>query len=309
MSTQSPYGRTNAAFPSLPRGDVLGTYETYPEAQRVVAKLAESDFPVKQVAIVGNDLKTVERVTGKLTYGRAAIAGALSGLWLGIFFGIVLTLFSRGASGGTIIAAAIIGAAFGMLYGVVSFSITKRQRDFTSVHQVLATNYQIVVDPQLIGQAQQILGAASSGWSPQQPQPTQHTQPWSPPPGQGPDQRQNRDQRQNPQQRQDPQQPNPQQRPYQNPQQPPAQQQSAPQQQRPPQPPRERPTYSGPQYGAPASEGERRPEPRHDQPPYGQRTERPQYGENAPGTAPQPKSDVSDDRRGTDERGRTDETE
>ncbi|QQD76968.1 hypothetical protein I8920_04205 [Curtobacterium sp. YC1] len=158
MSNQSPFaGRTAQAFPTLPKGDVLGTYDTYPDAQRVVAKLAEADFPVNQLSIVGNDLKTVERVTGKMTYGRAAIAGALSGLWLGFFFGIVLTLFSPQA-GGLFFAAAIIGAAFGMLYGIVSFAITKRQRDFTSVHQVLATTYQIVVNPQLTGQAQRILG-------------------------------------------------------------------------------------------------------------------------------------------------------
>ncbi len=173
MSNQSPFaGRTAQAFPTLPRGDVLGTYESYPDAQRVVAKLAEADFPVAKISIVGNDLKTVERVTGKMTYGRAAIAGALSGLWLGIFFGIVLTLFSPSA-GGLILAAAIIGAAFGMLYGIVSFAITKRQRDFTSVHQVLATNYQIVVDPQLTGQARQILGKAgiapATHWNPGTP--------------------------------------------------------------------------------------------------------------------------------------------
>ncbi|WP_144710740.1 general stress protein [Curtobacterium pusillum] len=173
MSNQSPFaGRTAQAFPTLPRGDVLGTYDSYPDAQRVVAKLAEADFPVNQLSILGNDLKTVERVTGKMTYGRAAIAGALSGLWLGIFFGIVLTLFSPSA-GGLILAAAIIGAAFGMLYGIVSFAITKRQRDFTSVHQVLATNYQIVVDPQLVGQARRILGEAgiapTTHWNPGTP--------------------------------------------------------------------------------------------------------------------------------------------
>lgn len=162
VSTQSPFGgRTAQAFPTLPRGDVLGTYDSYPEAQRVVAKLAEADFPVAKLAIVGNDLKTVERVTGKMTYGRAALAGALSGLWLGFFFGIVLTLFSPSA-GGLFAAAAVIGAGFGMLYGIVSFAITKRQRDFTSVHQVLATNYQIVVEPQLSGQAQRILGQAGA---------------------------------------------------------------------------------------------------------------------------------------------------
>lgn len=196
VSNQSPFaGRTAQAFPTLPKGDVLGTYDSYPDAQRVVAKLAEADFPVNQLSIVGNDLKTVERVTGKMTYGRAAIAGALSGLWLGIFFGIVLTLFSP-SSGGLILAAAIIGAAFGMLYGIVSFAITKRQRDFTSVHQVLATNYQIVVNPQLTGQAQRILGehgaTPSTHWNedprqsgPGTPAPGQ--QPWRPaPPQQSP---------------------------------------------------------------------------------------------------------------------------
>ncbi|TDN46360.1 hypothetical protein EDF64_101223 [Curtobacterium flaccumfaciens] len=199
VSNQSPFaGRTAQAFPTLPKGDVLGTYDSYPDAQRVVAKLAEADFPVNQLSIVGNDLKTVERVTGKMTYGRAAIAGALSGLWLGIFFGIVLTLFSPSA-GGLILAAAIIGAAFGMLYGIVSFAITKRQRDFTSVHQVLATNYQIVVAPQLTGQARRILGEAGvapqTHWNPGTPgapgapgagfqgQPPQ--QPWRPGPQNG----------------------------------------------------------------------------------------------------------------------------
>ncbi|MCJ1713187.1 general stress protein [Curtobacterium sp. VKM Ac-2922] len=192
MSTQSPFrGRTAQVFPTLPRGDVLGTFDSYTDAQAVVAKLAESDFPVNKLSIVGNDLKTVERVTGKMTYGRAAIAGALSGLWLGIFFGIVLTLFSPTA-GGLIIAAAIIGAAFGMLYGIVSFAITKRQRDFTSVHQVLATNYQIIVDPQLVGQAQRILGQSGAtphaAWNPgQQQAPFQgqqpQQQPWRPGPG------------------------------------------------------------------------------------------------------------------------------
>jgi len=196
VSNQSPFaGRTAQAFPTLPRGDVLGTYDSYPDAQRVVAKLAEADFPVAKIAIVGNDLKTVERVTGKMTYGRAAIAGALSGLWLGFFLGIVLTLFSPSA-GGLIFAAAIIGAAFGMLYGIVSFAITKRQRDFTSVHQVLATNYQIVVDPQLTGQAQRILGQhgatpsthwneAPSGQQGNQSRPLQGQQPWRPGPPQG----------------------------------------------------------------------------------------------------------------------------
>src|SRR5690606_2961718 len=67
VSSQSLFSRRGQAFPSLPRGEVLGTYDTYLEAQSVVDRLSKAEFPVKQLAIVGNDLKTVERVTGKLT--------------------------------------------------------------------------------------------------------------------------------------------------------------------------------------------------------------------------------------------------
>lgn len=158
MSSQGPLGRRGPQYPTLPRGDVLGTYDTYPEAQAVVAKLAQHAFPVAHVSIVGNDLKTVERVTGALTYGRVALAGALSGFWLGVFLGIVVTLFSGTTSAlGLIGAAAVIGAGFGMLYGVASFGITRRRRDFTSTHQVLATNYQVIVESQFAVRAQELL--------------------------------------------------------------------------------------------------------------------------------------------------------
>ena len=95
MSNQSLFSRRSPALPpALPRGEVLATYSTYAAAQGAVDTLAKADFPVKQVAIVGSDLKSVERVTGKLTYGRVALAGAASGAWLGIFFGILFFLFS-----------------------------------------------------------------------------------------------------------------------------------------------------------------------------------------------------------------------
>jgi hypothetical protein len=68
VSNQSPFRRRGQVFPTLPRGDILGTYDTYGDAQAVVDRLAKAEFPVKQVSIVGSDLKSVERVTGKLTY-------------------------------------------------------------------------------------------------------------------------------------------------------------------------------------------------------------------------------------------------
>jgi hypothetical protein len=142
----------------LPRGEVLATYSTYADAQSAVDTLAKADFPVKQLAIVGNDLKSVERVTGKLTYGRVALAGAASGAWLGIFFGILFFLFSpTGSSLPFVFAALIMGAGFGMLLGIASYAINRRRRDFTSTMQVIATNYQIIVDAPLVNRARNLL--------------------------------------------------------------------------------------------------------------------------------------------------------
>nr|HPM51335.1 hypothetical protein [Rhodoglobus sp.] len=64
MSNPSTLGRRGVPAPSLPKGDVLGTYDTYPEASSVVDRLSKAEFDVKQLSIIGNDLKTVERVTG-----------------------------------------------------------------------------------------------------------------------------------------------------------------------------------------------------------------------------------------------------
>lgn len=159
MTNQSPFGRRGPIQPSLPKGDVLGTYDTYPDAQSVVDRLSKADFEVARLSIVGNDLKTVERVTGRLTYGRAALAGAASGAWLGLFFGLILTIFTPPTTQtfGFVIAALLIGAGFGAIFGVVGYAINRRRHDFTSTHQVLASNYQVIIDPELTAKAQEVL--------------------------------------------------------------------------------------------------------------------------------------------------------
>ncbi len=153
------FARRGLALPSVPKGDVLGTYDTYLEAQSVVDRLSKADFEVAKLSIVGNDLKTVERVTGKQTYGKAALAGAASGAWLGLFLGLVFTLFTPPSAQtfGIVGAALLIGAGFGMIFSIVTYTIGRRRRDFTSTHQVLASNYQIIIDPELTAKAQQAL--------------------------------------------------------------------------------------------------------------------------------------------------------
>lgn len=182
MSTQSPFGRRGpATIPSVPRGEVVGTFETYIGAQEAVDVIARADFPVNKLSIVGSDLKTVERVTGKLTWGRVALAGAASGAWLGIFFGLLLVLFSPATSFAFIVAAVLLGAGFGMLFGIVSYAINRRRRDFTSMTQVLASSYQVIVDPDLANRARNLIApdapsgypAPGGGFAPPAPHPSE----------------------------------------------------------------------------------------------------------------------------------------
>jgi hypothetical protein len=187
MSTPGPLnGRGRILFPTLPRGEVVANFESYPEAQQAVDVLARADFPVDKVSIVGSDLKSVERVTGKLTWGRVALAGAASGAWLGIFFGLLLIIFSPTVSLAFVLAALLIGAGFGMLFGVVSYAINRRRRDYTSVMQVIATSYSVLVDSELGNRAHNLLhngGADQPVWAhPSDPPVAQPQHPSDPPP-------------------------------------------------------------------------------------------------------------------------------
>lgn len=163
MSNQNPLGgRGRGLLPTLPRGEIVATFETYPEAQQAVDVLARADFPVNQISIVGSDLKSVERVTGKLSWGRVAVAGAAAGAWLGIFFGLLLVIFSPATSLAFVLAAVLIGAGFGMLFGIVSYAINRRRRDFTSVAQVIATSYSVIVSGELVNRARNLVSAHGS---------------------------------------------------------------------------------------------------------------------------------------------------
>jgi hypothetical protein len=156
MSTPGTFGR-NSAEQRVPTGDVLGTYETYAEAQAVVDRLAKADFTVADLSIIGNDLKTVERVTRKLSWNRAALEGALSGAWFGLFIGLLLTLFEPTVSWTIFAAALLIGAVFGMFFRLASYAIARRNRDFDSRTQVLASNYQVLVAGEHLAKAQAAL--------------------------------------------------------------------------------------------------------------------------------------------------------
>lgn len=129
--------------PGLPTGQVVGTYETYDRAQRAVDYLADQKFAVEQLAIVGTDLRQVERVTGRMTWGKAAMSGIATGAWIGLFVGLLLGLFTEEGWGRIILFSTIWGAVFMLIFGLVGYALTGGRRDFTSRSVTIAGKYEI----------------------------------------------------------------------------------------------------------------------------------------------------------------------
>jgi hypothetical protein len=154
-------GAGQMRIPTPPRGDTIARYATYLEAQRAVDYLSDQAFPVQFVTIVGTGLRMVERVTGRLTYPKVVGASALSGAWLGLFFGLVFSLFGNG-SNGILLPAILFGAGFGILWGVITYSLTGGRRDFTSQSQVVASEYEVLCLPDQAGRARELLGRLQS---------------------------------------------------------------------------------------------------------------------------------------------------
>lgn len=139
---------------------LLASYTDYASAQRAVDHLSDEKFPVEHTAIVGNDLRLVEQITGRLTLARAALAGLASGAWFGLFIGLLLGIFATDGVGGwvgALLTGLIVGALWGALFGLLAHSLTGGRRDFTSASALVAKRYDVVVTASEAARAQQIL--------------------------------------------------------------------------------------------------------------------------------------------------------
>src|ERR671933_2437088 len=153
-----------SASVSMPLGGVqVGSYDSYEQAQAAVDYLSDEKFPVENVTIIGSDLRMVERVTGRLTRGRAVAAGAASGAWWGLFVGLLLGIFSAtgGAWIGSILTGLLVGLAFGAIFGFIGYAATQGRRDFTSTNQIMAGRYDVLCQPAAAEQARAMLARFS----------------------------------------------------------------------------------------------------------------------------------------------------
>jgi hypothetical protein len=135
----------------------VGSYEDYASAQRSVDFLSDNGFPVEQSAIVGTDLRLIESVLGRLTTGRAALAGAASGAWFGVLIGLLLGIFSVSVWWQVLVAAIVIATAWGAIFGAIAHAATGGRRDFSSRTSLLAGQYAVNVGAEHAEAARQLL--------------------------------------------------------------------------------------------------------------------------------------------------------
>jgi hypothetical protein len=163
-------GRARAGVPRLPtkpEGWPIGSYDEYEEAQKAVDWLADHDFPVQEVTIVGVDLMLVERVTGRLSWGRVLTTGAGSGAWFGLFVGLLLGFFDGQSNPiGPILVGVAAGILFGLVFAAAGYASTRGRRDFQSTSQLVAGRYDVLCQPRNAEKARDLIARQSLGGRP-----------------------------------------------------------------------------------------------------------------------------------------------
>lgn len=143
-------------------GETVASYPTYEAAQKAVSSLIAADIPAREIAIVGQGLRSIERVTGRLGYASAARSGAVNGLLLGLLFSAILVIGSPSVPIQAFVGVLFVGIAIGMLLSIVTYSFVRRRRDYASVMQVIADHYEVTVTSASLHRARQVLGPQSA---------------------------------------------------------------------------------------------------------------------------------------------------
>ncbi|HEU5484168.1 MAG TPA: general stress protein [Microlunatus sp.] len=139
----------------------VGLYNSYAEAQKAVDYLADEKFPVQNLAIVGTELKSVERVLGRRSWKTVLSSGVSSGISTGLLVGLVMLIFTRPVSVLVLLLSCLaLGIAIGLAFAAIGYALTRGKRDFTSVTQTVATKYEVLCEHKVAAQAREMLQQA-----------------------------------------------------------------------------------------------------------------------------------------------------
>jgi hypothetical protein len=134
---------------------------TYEDAEQAVTWLVNQGFAAQHLVILGIGLRYVERVTGRLTLGRAARQGAMQGAFLGLWWGLLLGLFVSVDDGWAwvVLYGLVSGILLGAIFGVVYRAAQRGRRDFSSSAMTVADRYEVQADDGVADEAARLLEA------------------------------------------------------------------------------------------------------------------------------------------------------
>ena len=153
MAQRQPSSLFELQFPQS-----VGIYNTYADAQKAVDYLADEKFEVQNLAIVGTDLKSVERVLGRRNWGTVITQGMQSGISTGLLVALVMLIFAQPRSFFLLLVVSLaIGVALGVGFSAAGYALSRGKRDFTSITQTVATKYEVLCEHKVAAQAREML--------------------------------------------------------------------------------------------------------------------------------------------------------
>ena len=127
---------------AAPGAEIIAKFDNYEAAVQHVEKLLAGNFPVRQIAIVGRGVRTVERTRMRINYSRIAVTGLVNGGILGlIWHGLTTSDTSVAGYASTVLTFAGMGA----IANIIRYSLNRNKRSFSSQQQLVADTYEVQI--------------------------------------------------------------------------------------------------------------------------------------------------------------------
>lgn len=154
----------------------VASFVRYADAAAAVNYLANNNFPVERTAIVGEDVRLIEQIIGRVGYGRAAWhgagSGAVPGVLIGWLFGVFDWFHPVIASVALALYGLLFGAVIGALLGVLFHALQHGRRDFAAVQVMSPSRYELMVDDEVADAATRLLAQRVHAYDAEGPQHT-----------------------------------------------------------------------------------------------------------------------------------------
>lgn len=158
MSMNQPRPKSAREALKLKQPMSVAIYDEYADAAHAVDYLSDHQFPVETLAIVGTDLKSIEKVTGQMTWGKVLLAGFMQGGMWAAMFSIFMWFMQPQLGLLTILAMAFIGFGLvGMAIAAMQYKMRGSDRDYTSTTAIIATHYEVLAEAEYADRARHLL--------------------------------------------------------------------------------------------------------------------------------------------------------